>query len=1051
MPQRRQATRRFLATVLFTDIVGSTERAAGLGDRAWRDLLERHNAVVRRELKAFGGREMDTAGDGFFAVFEAPERAVRCAESIISALALLGIAVRAGVHTGECEVIAGKVGGMAVVIGARIAALAEAGQVLVSGSVRDLMTGSGQRFAGGEQQTLKGVEDPWRVYRLVPDEVNGDTVASRRPSMVPLYTRRQKRRLVVMVAAVVALALALSGAYVLTRTDPEVVVGENAVGVIGPGDEPRVSAAVSVGQRPTALAAGFGSTWVTNSGTDSVSRIDPEQNVSIPINLEPGSSPAGVAVGAGAVWVANSGNATVSRIDPETSRVTTIQVRPGPTGIVVAFGSVWVTNALDASVTEIDPDTSKILEVVPVGAGPTGIAAGAGYLWVTNQGDGTVTRFHPESYVADSAVNVGKGPIGIAVGDGAAWVANNLDGSLSRIDVEDLSVTSRTLVKGGGAYGVAAAGGNVWVSNEHAGSLMRVTAQTFRLGATVRLGGAPLGLALVGDDLWFTNAEGGPSLHRGGVVTMVGAGLMWDGDPAVLDPLIAYEGWALAAVTHDGLVGFRRSGGVQGAGLVPNLARSLPAPTDGGLTYTFHLRKGLRYSTGEPVLASDIRRGIERTVLHPESAPPYYTTAIVGAQACGNAAEKALSDGAPRPDCDLSQGITSDDRTGTVTFHLVAPTPEFLYQLALPNASAVPQDTPLDLERGDFVPGTGPYEIRSYTPAMAATDGRRAGHGRLELVRNPHFREWSSAAQPEGYPDRIVLETGFTEKEAVSRVLEGRADLLWQGRPLSDVEDLDNRTSSSLHTQPALWTNFAFLNTTKAPFDSPEARRAVAYALDRRALAAVRGFLTGPVTCQLIPPNVPAYQPYCPFTLGGGAGGDWVGPDFATAVDLVRTSGTKGAKVTVIVGPDRPFRESGRLIVELLDRLGYRASLRPGGFDVVVDPKENWNVGISGWISEYPSAATFLVPLASCGEESFNPSAYCAPEIGDKITAALAQQVTEPGRASKAWAEIDRAVVDAAAVIPYSNNVRHDLVSGRVGNLLVHPVTGPLIAQMWIQ
>ena len=168
VPLRRQVTRRFLATVLFTDIVGSTERAAELGDRAWRDLLERHHAVVRRELKAFHGREIDTAGDGFFALFEAPERAVRCAESIVAAVGSLGLQVRAGVHTGECEVIGREVGGMAVHIGSRVAALAGPGEVLVTGSVRDLMTGSDRHFAGGEPRELKGVADRWPVYRLVP-------------------------------------------------------------------------------------------------------------------------------------------------------------------------------------------------------------------------------------------------------------------------------------------------------------------------------------------------------------------------------------------------------------------------------------------------------------------------------------------------------------------------------------------------------------------------------------------------------------------------------------------------------------------------------------------------------------------------------------------------------------------------------------------------------------------------------------------------------------------------------------------------------------------
>ncbi len=224
--------------------------------------------------------------------------------------------------------------------------------------------------------------------------------------------------------------------------------------------------------------------WVTNSAADSVSRIDPEQNVSVPINLEPGSSPSGVAVGAGAVWVANSGNATVSQDRPgDVAGDTSIPVRPGPTGIVVAFGSVWVTNALDASVTEIDPDTNKVRKVVPVGAGPTGIAAGAGYLWVTNQGDGTVTRFHPDTYVTDSAVTVGqrtggdRGRLAARRGWRTTWTGP-CPGSTSTTSAS----TSRTLAKGGGAYGVAARGGDVWVSNEHAGTLMRVTAQDVPAG-----------------------------------------------------------------------------------------------------------------------------------------------------------------------------------------------------------------------------------------------------------------------------------------------------------------------------------------------------------------------------------------------------------------------------------------------------------------------------------------------------------------------------------------------------------------------------------------
>jgi class 3 adenylate cyclase len=157
---------RVLATVLFTDIVGSTAKATELGDRAWRELLARHHAVIRRELVRFRGAELDVAGDGFFARFDGPARAVRCACAITAGVRELGLEVRAGLHTGECEVMDGKVGGIAVHIGARVAKEAKPGEVLVSSTVKDLVAGSGLRFRERGAAVLKGVPDEWRLYAV---------------------------------------------------------------------------------------------------------------------------------------------------------------------------------------------------------------------------------------------------------------------------------------------------------------------------------------------------------------------------------------------------------------------------------------------------------------------------------------------------------------------------------------------------------------------------------------------------------------------------------------------------------------------------------------------------------------------------------------------------------------------------------------------------------------------------------------------------------------------------------------------------------------------
>jgi pimeloyl-ACP methyl ester carboxylesterase len=158
-----------LATVLFTDIVSSTATAVELGDRRWRELLERHNELVRRQLTRFRGREVDTAGDGFFATFDGPARAIRCACAVTQAVGDLGIEVRAGLHTGECELLDDKVAGIAVSIGARVAARAGPGEVLVSNTVKDLVAGSGIQFADRGTAELKGVPGEWRLYAVEGD------------------------------------------------------------------------------------------------------------------------------------------------------------------------------------------------------------------------------------------------------------------------------------------------------------------------------------------------------------------------------------------------------------------------------------------------------------------------------------------------------------------------------------------------------------------------------------------------------------------------------------------------------------------------------------------------------------------------------------------------------------------------------------------------------------------------------------------------------------------------------------------------------------------
>jgi class 3 adenylate cyclase/membrane protein implicated in regulation of membrane protease activity len=164
---------RVLATVLFTDIVGSTEQAATLGDRRWRDLLETHHTLVRRELARFQGREIDTAGDGFLAIFDKPAQAIHCACAVSDAVRQLGIEIRAGLHTGECEAVGDKMRGIAVHIGARVAALATSGEILLSSTVKDLVAGAGIRFEDRGTHVLRGIPGEWRLFAVARSDASG--------------------------------------------------------------------------------------------------------------------------------------------------------------------------------------------------------------------------------------------------------------------------------------------------------------------------------------------------------------------------------------------------------------------------------------------------------------------------------------------------------------------------------------------------------------------------------------------------------------------------------------------------------------------------------------------------------------------------------------------------------------------------------------------------------------------------------------------------------------------------------------------------------------
>ena len=839
---------------------------------------------------------------------------------------------------------------------------------------------------------------------------------------------------------------ALTGVIAAVVVVPLVVFGQGGSGgrsaVSAAGDSlgvvdarsGRLVAQTGVGATPTAVAAGEAAYWVTNADGHSVSRIDPGTNAVVE-TIPVGNGPSGIATGAGAVWVVNSLDGTVSRIDPGTNTVVqTIGVGGGPLGIVYAAGSVWVANTADGTVTRIDPKSGRPTKL-PVAA--TELAFGAGTLWASERAAGLVVRIDPTTGKQVASIHVGNGPTGIAFGDGVAWVANSLDGTVYRIDPHTNSVTA-AVPTGNGPHAVAVDAGGIWVSDQFDGNVVRIDPGRNHVAQRVSVGSRPLGLAISGNVVLVAVRHAGAG-HRGGTL-VVRSDRPRQG--SFIDSIdFALSGYTYVLpflrMTGDGLTAFNQVSGLAGAQLVPDLATSLPEPTDGGRTYTFLLRSGIRYSNGKPVQATDFRSTFERNYAVGSSVTD---DEIVGGAHCRKHPKQ----------CDLSHGVVADDVAHTVTFHLTRPDPDFNYKLAASTAYVLPGGTPRRPAGTHPLPATGPYMIATYRP-------RRL----LRFVRNPFFHEWSRAAQPDGYPDRIDIRIAGTADDAIRDVVGGKADVLWLAEPLApkQVSRLELRYASQFHSDPSWNFQALFLNTRVPPFNQLDARKAINFAVDRAAATnAWGGPSVAQLTCQILPPNFPSHRPYCPYTAGSTKRGTWTAPDLAKARALVARSGTSGMKVTVWEWSQA--RGFNRVAENVLHSLGYRVAVKPLGdefWGAVGDSRNRAQIGFTGLQPSFPSPAQFMVPLFSCAAfvprnpDNPNPGEFCDPRIDRQMRRAQAEQLSDPTGSRALWERVDREITDASPLVPLMISKNVNVLSKRVGNYQYNPQQFVLIDQLWVR
>ena len=524
--------------------------------------------------------------------------------------------------------------------------------------------------------------------------------------------------------------------------------------------------------------------------------------------------------------------------------------------------------------------------------------------------------------------------------------------------------------------------------------------------------------------------------HSGGTFTILANSSFGVADPAQNYTL---QEWQLLIDTGDGLTAFAKVGGVPGTKVVPDLATSIPLPTNGGKTYVFHIRHGIKFSNGQTLKPSDFVTTFERQFTVP--GPTSFYSGIVGASACSTKG------------CSLSKGVVANDSAYTLTINLTAPDPEIMDQLTLPFAYAVPADTSLKLTGNNVPPGTGPYMWKSYNPNTEAV-----------LVRNPYFHVWSKLAQPAGYPNEIVEKYGLQVSDEVTEVENNEANEVFDGDqiPSDQLSQLNSaKYAGQVHVNTLTADWYFALNTRTAPFNNLQARQAINYAANRTAYVKIAGGPSLAVpACQILPPNFPSYKAYCPYTTGKQT--VWSGPNVAKAKALVKSSGTLGDKVVVDGTNDQVGTALAEQMVSDLDAIGYKATtqlLSTGAQYPFVQNSTNsakWNVGWSAWYQDYPAPADFLNVLLGCNtihpnsDASPNIAAYCSKSTQAQINKAESEEAADPSAAAALWTQIDHEDTNAAPWVDLYNPKQIDFLSKDVHGYMWNPQWYILIDQLWL-
>jgi YVTN family beta-propeller protein len=826
--------------------------------------------------------------------------------------------------------------------------------------------------------------------------------------------RTQHGELLLALGGGALLAVIAVVAVVLNGAGPALVpVAPNSVAAIDVQSN-RVAATVPVGSSPGPLTFGAGSLWVSNIDDQTVSRIDPATLRTLRTITVRGP-PTGIAAAAQRIWVvqsnAHASTVSVSRVDPRFNSVEPVSrianVVPGGPGAAAVDGdAVWIAPSAGRLV-RLDPGDGHALQHIDPNLNPAGIALGDGVVWLTDTNADTVTRIDPTGL--RTTIPVGGGPGGIAVGGGGVWVADALDDTVVRINPGTAAVTM-TIRVGHSPSGVAVGAGSVWVANSGDGTVTRIDTRSYRVQSTIAVGGSPQSVAIAHRRAWVTiDPQAVSPVHsRSGATLRVETNQFVDS----LDPALAYSRGSaqLLYATCAKLLNYPDRSGAAGEQLTPEVAQAMPEPSNNGRTYTFTIRPGFRFSppSGEPVTADTFRDTIERT-LNPRMKNPvaFEFTNIVGASAYMAGRARHIS------------GVVAHGNT--LAIRLRAPEPDILSRLSQPFFCAVPSGTPIDPMGVREIPAAGPYYVTSYTPGREVAQARNPNYG------GSRSREFQ----------RIEMTLGTSPQQAAADVEAGRADYTIVSGPTgSDVTALTSRLAARFgagsaaaargHQQyyatPQPGLDYLALNTHRPLFSDVRMRRAVNYAIDRRALAKLGLGSTSNdrPTDQYLPPGLPGSISTRVYPLTS---------DPAKARALAH--GTSATAILYTCDGSSCKRQAEIIKTELA-AIGLRVHIRTFNgstmYARLARPGEPVDMVVTGWAPDYPDPEAMLNGMIE------NPSTFPAlVDRGVPRRLAAAARLTGAKRYltyGKLAIELAR---DDAPLVAYGTSTNTDFFSARIG------------------